>query len=109
MKRRWIVGAGLLVGLAIFIRVADEDAASEAKAEKQYYLDHPKTAAQEAADKHFLKCSTYQSTPHSVWSDKQKTFMLAEEGCYSDDRDDPRYGDATYPWNADAPHPWHPQ
>ncbi len=108
MKRRWIVGAAILIGLAIFIRIADEDAASDSAAEKQYYLDHPKTAVQQAADDHFLNCVNYRNTSHSVWSDKQRALMLAIEGCFSDDHDDPRYSDATYPWNAYAPHPWHP-
>jgi hypothetical protein len=26
--------------------------------------------------------------------------------CHDDNRDDPRYDDATYPWNANAPQPW---
>ena len=28
------------------------------------------------------------------------------EKCYFDEREDPRYKDATYPWNREAPEPW---
>ncbi len=33
----------------------------------------------------------------------QKRNALLGEGCYSDDRDDPRYHQATYPWNGYKP------
>ena len=95
--------------VVVFAQRAGQQAKQEEAAKEKYYLEHPKTAAQVRADGHFNTCWQYRNTPTSVWSDNQKEMMLGMEGCYEDDRDDPFYRDATYPWNANAPQPWKAQ
>jgi hypothetical protein len=67
---------------------------------------HPLTPKQTIANQHFLKCAEYQRLPISAVSASQKNMLLGMEGCHSDERDDPRIGDATDPWNPDFPTPW---
>src|SRR5580692_10336602 len=97
---RRTLGLALLVGLLAFITYSHKEDQREKEAEENYYKAHPLTEKQETANKHFNTCYQYRHTPTSVWSDNQRKMMLLGEACYPDDRDDPRYGDATYPYNA---------
>lgn len=106
MKKKRVIISALIVGFVIFVIYSDYTDKQEKEAEQQYLNEHPLTETQLAANKHFNTCWQYAHMPSSVWSDQQRNTMLAVEGCHSDDRDDPRYGEATYPWNANAPHPW---
>jgi len=101
-SRFWIY----FLGLGVLWFVGSEWAKKEHEAEEQYLKEHPLTAKQVATNKHFNTCYQYRNMSRTVWSETQKYYSLLGEGCYSDDRDDPRYGDATYPWNANAPQPW---
>jgi hypothetical protein len=105
-KRRWPIYAVLIAGTISFVIFADHQAKQDQDAEATYLKGHPPTDKQLAANKHFNTCWQYRHAPASVWSDKQRRMMIDAEGCYSDDRDDPRYNDASYPWNANAPTPW---
>jgi hypothetical protein len=98
-----------LTGLAWCVQSADEQAKKDEAAKQKYLNEHPLTSRQTAANEHFLTCWKYNRMPSSVWSDNQRRMMLSSEGCYSDDRDDPRYGEATYPYNGNAPQPWKDQ
>jgi hypothetical protein len=104
--KKWLIYLLLGGGLAWFVQYSNDEAKKEDGARQTYLKEHPTTQKQAAADAHFSKCSRYRATPTSVWSDNQRNMMLGAEGCYSDDRDDPQYLDATYPWNASAPQPW---
>ena len=74
--------------------------------EQNYVTRHPLTAKQVAANAHFSACWHYRNASHIVLTEKQRNMLLRAEKCYFDEREDPRYGDATYPWNHEAPQPW---
>ena len=106
MKKAVVVVALLVAAAWWLVRSGGEITAKEEAAKAAYLAQHPLTAIQVDANKHFLTCYKYRDMSSNVWSDKQKATALALEGCQSDDRDDLRYKDATDPWNADAPQPW---
>jgi hypothetical protein len=95
-----------LLGFGVLWFVFSQEAKQEDEAKEEYLRSHPLTEHQQAANKHFNTCYQYCHKSAYVWSERQKYYSLLGEGCYSDDRDDPRYPDATYPWNANAPRPW---
>lgn len=92
-----------LIAICIFLIAANiianvsETAKKQDEAEQKCLVEHPLTSDQVATREHFGKCWQYRHTSSSVWSDNQRRLMLSGEGCYSDDRDDPRYPDAN--WN----------
>ncbi len=100
---RWLIFAGIALSFAMAAGQVETDRKQLTK--ENYYREHPLTPAQIAANQHFVLCWQYRNTPHSVWPDHARETMLAFEGCYSDDRDDPRISAAAYPWNESAPHP----
>jgi hypothetical protein len=77
--------------------IAEKDKREEAA--REFYLRNLASPQQRAANEHFSKCAQYRRTSSAVWSERQKYYALLGEGCHSDDRDDPRYPEATYPWN----------
>jgi hypothetical protein len=91
-----------LIAICVFLIVANvvlnmrETAKKEEQVEQQCLDEHPLNPKQIVARKHFSACWQYRHTPSSVWSDNQRKLMLLGEGCYSDDRDDPRYLDADW-------------
>lgn len=91
------------VGLVAY---ANQAAKRELETEQQYLKRHPLTEKQVAANAHFSACWHYRNASHIVLTEKQRNMLLRAEKCYFDERKDPRYGDATYPWNHEAPQPW---
>jgi len=92
---------GLIVLCVIFIvanyiLLGRERVQKEEQPEQQCLNEHPLNPKQISARKHFDTCWQYRHTSSAVWSDNQRRLMLLGEGCYSDDRDDPRYQDADY-------------
>jgi hypothetical protein len=91
-----------LIATCVFLIIANvvlnmtETAKKEEQVEQQCLAEHPLNPSQFAARKHFSTCWQYRHTPSSVWSDNRRMLMLAGEGCYSDDRDDPRNEDADW-------------
>ena len=85
----------LLIAANIFLNMR-ETAEKKEQAEQQCLSEHPLNPKQVSARDHLNKCEKYRHTSSSVWSDNQRKFMLLGEGCYSDDRDDPRYLDADW-------------
>ena len=98
--------AVLAIGLVSFVAYANDAVRKDEQAKKRYLEEHPLTERQVAANNHFGACWQYRNASSYVLSEKQRNMMLRAENCYLDERDDPRYGDATYPWNRDAPQPW---
>lgn len=96
----------LTIGAVGFVAYANQTAKRELEAEKEYLKLHPLTEKQVAANDHFSACWHYRNASHVVLTEKQRNMLLRAEKCYFDERKDPRYGDATYPWNKDAPPPW---
>jgi len=88
------------------IAYANQAAKKDEQAEKDYLKQHPLTEKQVAANAHFSACWHYRNASRIVLTEKQRNMLLRAEKCYFDERADPRYGDATYPWNHDAPAPW---
>jgi hypothetical protein len=91
-----LVSLCVVLGVFVFIVSSREAAKNDEEAKQKCLEKHPLTEKQTAARKHFGTCWQYSHTPSSVWSDNQRTMMLIGEGCYSDDRDDLRYGDAAW-------------
>jgi len=98
--------AVLAIGLVSFVAYANDAVRKDEQAKKRYLEEHPLTERQVAANNHFGACWQYRNASSYVLSEKQRNMMLRAENCYLDERDDPRYEDATYPWNRDAPKPW---
>ena len=96
----------LVIGAVCLISYANQAAKRDEEAEKEYLKWHPLTEKQVTANTHFSACWHYRNASHLVLSEKQRNTLLRAEKCYLDEREDPRYGDATYPWNRDAPQPW---
>jgi hypothetical protein len=100
----------LLTMLAIsgvgLVAYANHAAQRYEDAEQDYLKRHPLTGQQAAANAHFSACWHYRNASHIVLTEKQRNMLLRAEQCYFDERKDPRYGDATYPWNHEAPQPW---
>jgi len=96
----------LAIGAAGLVAYANQTAKRDEEAEKQYLKRHPLTEKQVAANAHFSACWHYRNASHIVLTEKQRNMLLRAEKCYFDERQDPRYGDATYPWNQEAPQPW---
>jgi hypothetical protein len=98
----------LVVGLLFFalVLLGIKEVKRETEAEAQYYREHPLTAAQVSANRHFSTCWKFKHMPESVWTESQRLSMLEQEGCHSKVSDDPRMSEASYPWNEHAPHPW---
>jgi hypothetical protein len=96
----------LVVGAVGAIAYANRAAERELETEKAYLERHPLTEKQVAANAHFSACWHYRNASHIVLTEKQRNMLLRAEKCYFDEREDPRYGDATYPWNHEAPQPW---
>ncbi len=91
------------VGLVVY---ANHAAQRDEDAEQNYLKRHPLTEKQVAANAHFSACWHYRNASRIVLTEKQRNMLLRAEKCYFDEREDPRYGDATYPWNHEAPQPW---
>lgn len=96
----------LAIGAVGLIAYANQAAKSDEEAEEQYLKLHPLNEKQVAANAHFSACWHYRNASHIVLTEKQRNMLLRAEKCYFDEREDPRYGDATYPWNHAAPQPW---
>ncbi len=92
-----------VVGLVVY---ANQTAKRELETEQQYLKRHPLTAKQVAANAHFSACWHYRNASRIVLTEKQRNMLLRAEQCYFDERKDPRYGDATYPWNHEASETW---
>jgi hypothetical protein len=92
-------GLVIVLGALKLYDTTDCKSKQEKMTEDQWRMEHGYSPQQLAANEHFNKCAQYRRTPLSVWSERQKYYALLGEGCYSDDRDDPRYPEATYPWN----------
>jgi hypothetical protein len=90
-KKSTIILLMIGAGVTWFIYYADEAAKKDREAYEQCLKEHPLTAEQTAAKKHFSTCFEDRHMPSSVWSDNQRKTMLIGEGCYPDDRDDPLY------------------
>ena len=93
----------VVVGLVAY---ANHAAQKDEDAEKAYLKRHPLSERQAAANAHFSACWHYRNASRIVLTEKQRNMLLRAEKCYFDERKDPRYRDATYPWNQDAPPPW---
>jgi len=93
----------LAVGAVGFVWYSLNKPSEGAVAEERWRNTHGYSAQQLAANAHFNKCAQYRNTSSRVWSDQQKYYALLGEGCRSDDRDDPHYAEATYPWNEYKP------
>jgi hypothetical protein len=98
--------AMLAIGAVGLVAYANQTAERSLETENDYLKRHPLTAKQVAANAHFSACWHYRNASHIVLTEKQRNTLLRAEKCYFDERKDPRYGDATYPWNHDAPQPW---
>jgi hypothetical protein len=96
----------LAIGAVGLIVYANQAAKKDEEAEQDYLKRHPLTEKQVAANAHFSACWHYRNASHIVLTEKQRNMLLRAEKCYFDERQDPRYGDATYPWNHEAPRPW---
>jgi hypothetical protein len=96
----------LATGAVGLVAYANQAARKDEEAEEQYLERHPLTEKQLAANAHFSACWHYRNASHIVLTEKQRNMLLRAEKCYFDERADPRYGDATYPWNHEAPQPW---
>jgi len=96
----------LAIGTVGLIAYANQAAKKDEQAEKQYLKQHPLTEKQITANAHFSTCWHYRNASRIVLTEKQRNMLLRAEKCYFDEREDPRYGDATYPWNHEAPGPW---
>ena len=96
----------LAIGTVGLIAYANQAAKKDEQAEKQYLKQHPLTEKQVAANTHFSACWHYRNASRIVLTEKQRNMLLHAEKCYFDEREDPRYGDATYPWNHEASQPW---
>jgi hypothetical protein len=103
---RRVLLAMLMIGTAGLVAYADQAAQKDEQAEKDYLKRHPLTEKQVAANAHFSACWHYGNASHLVLSERQRNMLLRAEKCYFDEREDPRYGNATYPWNRDAPQLW---
>jgi hypothetical protein len=101
-----IWGGVILLGIIWFVVAAVTGSQKDEQAEKDYLQAHPLTDKQLAANKHFSDCWNFRHASSAAMSEKQRALLLSIEGCHSDDRDDPRYEDASYPYNANAPQPW---
>jgi type II secretory pathway component PulL len=102
------IAAVILVAIAIKIVnawILDSDQRASDAAAQEFYMRNVATPEQKAANAHFNKCAQYRARGSAYWSDQQKYYALLGEGCHSDDRDDPRYPDATYPYNNLKPWP----
>jgi hypothetical protein len=88
----------LMGGVFSFIDYANEAAKKDDEAYEQCLKEHPLTAEQTAAKKHFTTCYEYQHMYSHVLSDNQLKMRLIGEGCYPDDRDDP-LSDVAYAQN----------
>jgi hypothetical protein len=97
-----VLAIGAVAGVGYLNNAANRDEG----AEKRYLKDHPLTDAQVAANNHFSACWQYRHASPLFLPERQRNQMLRAEQCFLDERDDPRYADATYPWNPDAPQPW---
>lgn len=104
MGRGAVVLLRVIFGVIVFLAaakiwdvLAEKDKREEAA--REFYFRNLASPQQLAANEHFNKCAQYRHTSSTVWSERQKHYALVGEGCYSDDRDDPRYREATYPWN----------
>ena len=96
----------LAIGTVGLIAYANQAAKKDEQAEKQYLKQHPLTEKQVAANAHFSACWHYRNASRIVLTEKQRNMLLRAEKCYFDEREDPRYGDASYPWNHEASQPW---
>jgi len=96
----------LVIGAVGLVAYANHAAQRDEDAEQDYLKRHPLTEKQVAANAHFSACWHYRNASHIVLTEKQRNMLLRAEKCYFDERKDPRYGDATYPWNHAAPQPW---
>jgi hypothetical protein len=107
-SRRWrqVLFALLAIGAAGVVVYLNDAANKDEGAEKRYLKEHPLTDEQVAANNHFSTCWQYRNASPLVLPEKQRSRMLRAENCFLDERDDPRYQFATYPWNPDAPQPW---
>lgn len=104
---------GALVGILLFLSIGgwlNYRTQQEHDKEAAYWAAHPLTPMQKAANDHFVRCGQIRSLPSGlnsgIISERQKAALLALEGCYPDDRDDPRSAEATYPWNGSLVAPW---
>jgi hypothetical protein len=91
-----LVGGCIILGVILFVTSSRIEGQKEQDAEQSCLQEHTLTEQQTAARKHFSTCYQYRHMPSSVWSEDQRKYQLISEGCYSDDRDDPRYGDAAW-------------
>lgn len=105
-RRRRMLFAALAIGAVSLVVYLNETANREEEAEKQYLQTHPLTEKQVTANAHFDACWQYRNASSFILSEKQRNMLLRAEKCYLDEQQDPRYADATYPWNRDAPQPW---
>ena len=96
----------LAIGAVGLVAYANQTATTELAVENAYLEKHPLTQKQVAANAHFSACWHYRNASHIVLTEKQRNMLLRAEKCYFDERKDPRYGDATFPWNHEAPQPW---
>jgi hypothetical protein len=96
----------LAIGTVGLIAYANQAAKKDEQAEKQYLKQHPLTEKQITANAHFSACWHYRNASRIVLTEKQRNMLLRAEKCYFDEREDPRYSDATFPWNHEAPEPW---
>lgn len=103
--RRRALLAMLGFGAIGLIAYANQSAETSLETEQSYLKQHPLTAQQAAANAHFSACWHYRNASHIMLTEKQRNMLLRAEKCYFDERKDPRYGDATYPWNHEAPRP----
>jgi hypothetical protein len=78
------------------------DRRAERRAAFAWYRAHPPAPAEAAANRHFRLCDRYRREPDEA----RRSALMAAERCHRRDRDDPRRGEATFPWNGDAPRPW---
>jgi hypothetical protein len=100
----WFILAA--AGILWFVGYSNDQAKKENAARDEYLAAHPLTLKQISANKHFSDCWGFSHASSRDISENQRKMWLGIEGCYDDSRDDPRYSDASYPWNANAPHPW---
>lgn len=106
LRWRRMLFATLAIGAVGFIAYANQAAEKDEEAEKQYLKMHPLTKKQLAANAHFEACWQYRNASSFILPEKQRNMLLRAEKCYLDERQDPHYEYATYPWNRDAPQPW---
>jgi RNA polymerase subunit RPABC4/transcription elongation factor Spt4 len=91
-----VIGAVVILGIISFVVISKIQGDKEEAAEQECLKEHPLSPVQATARHHFGTCYQYRHMPSSVWSDDRRALMLLSEGCYSDDRDDPRYDDAAW-------------